>query len=847
MTGRAREKKAAAIILTMLLGLALTSESYSDAGPAKKAASKGAKKAKTSASLKKNVPRVQKVIDKTDARLDGKYANTSYLSPTGGKQDDRTLAPYFYVAGGSPDEDLLPLKETSAFVQIAGVIAKVEIRQVFGNDGKEPIEAIYVFPASTRAAVHGMRMKIGKRTIEAKIDKRQEAKEIYDKAKADGKKASLLQQERPNVFTMRVANIMPKDKIEVSIDYSELIPHEKGVYEFVYPTVVGPRYGGGADPTKDEWISNPYMGEGHKEPYNFDIKVNLSTGVPVQDIKSPSHGIDVKYGSKSSAEVTLSKSGGGNKDFILNYRLSGKKIQSEVMLYEHGDENFFVLMMQPPNKPAASQVLPREYIFLLDVSGSMSGFPLNTAKSLMKKLLADLNAGDYFNIVAFAGASWVMSKKSVQATPKNINDAFKKVSSLAGGGGTELLEGLKSAYGVPMPADKKISRSVVVITDGYVGVEAKAFKYIRDRLSEANLFAFGIGSGVNRGLIEGMARAGFGEPFVVLDPGKAKEKSDRFREYVLRPVLTDIEVKYKGFSAYDDAPRKVPDLMAERPLVLFGKYKGKAAGTISIKGSAGDGKFEKKIVIDAKNAKKKNLPIRALWARKWSEILEDRLSMLPGDKDVEKAITKLGLHYSLLTAFTSFVAVDKKKTNKSGKVTIVKQPLPLPEGVSNNAIGALMGQQIGTSYGSGGYGLKGTGAGGGGTASYSMGLGMLKSAAPIPKVASPYGSSSGQVMGSISKSEVKKIFKKAVTGNKAVKALLKKCTCSGLKLNVFMKFDDDGKVENINVKVTGGDEECECEKTVVKAIRKALEKEFKDFKYPAAAGIQITYPLIISN
>ncbi|MFH1438140.1 MAG: VWA domain-containing protein [Pseudomonadota bacterium] len=517
------------------------------------------------------------------------------------------------------------------------------------------------------------------------------------------------------------------------------------------------------------------------------------------------------------------------------------------MLYEHGDENFFVLMMQPPAKPAASQVLAREYIFLLDVSGSMSGFPLDTARSLMKNLLSDLNAGDYFNIVAFAGASWVMSDKSVQATPGNINDAFKKVNSFAGGGGTELLEGLKSAYGVPAPADGKISRSVVVITDGYVSVEAKAFKTISDRLSEANLFAFGIGSGVNRYVIEGMARAGLGEPFVVLNSGKAKEESDRFREYVLRPVLTGIEVKYDGFKTYDDAPRKVPDLMAERPIVLFGKYKGKAAGTITIRGSAGDGKFERTIAIDAKDAKKGNLPIRVLWARKWSEILEDRLCLLPGDKDVKKAITGLGLHYSMLTAFTSFVAVDKHKTNKSGKVTAVKQPLPLPEGVPDNAIGALMGQQIGASFGIGGLGLKGTGVGGGGVGSYPMALGQLKSSAQAAKVASPFGSSSGQVMGSISMSAVRKIFKKAVAGNKALKAALSKCPCSGMKLEVLMKFDDGGKVKKLSVKVTGGGGECACGKTVVKAVREALEKELKDEKFPAAAGIQITCPLIMSN
>ena len=234
---------------------------------------------------------------------------------------DRSLAPYLYVAGGDPATERLPLRETSAHVDVAGVIAHVAVHQVFENGGNKPIEAIYVFPGSTRAAVHGMRMKIGARVVEAHIDRRQAARESYEAARAQGKRASLLEQERPNVFTMNVANIMPGDRIEVQLDYSELLVPEDATYEFVFPTVVGPRYTGGADPQKDQWMANPHLPAGAPSPTAFGIDVHLETGVGIKELASPSHAIDVKYASANVADVKLLRDGGGgNRDFVLRYR-----------------------------------------------------------------------------------------------------------------------------------------------------------------------------------------------------------------------------------------------------------------------------------------------------------------------------------------------------------------------------------------------------------------------------------------------------------------------------------------------------------------------------------------------
>jgi Ca-activated chloride channel family protein len=537
-----------------------------------------------------------------------------------------------------------------------------------------------------------MRMKIGARTIEAHIARKQEARAEYEAAKRAGQRASLLEQERPNVFTTSVANIMPGDRIEVELDYSEMILPENTTYEFVYPTVVGPRYSGGANPKTDQWMANPHLSEGEKEPYAFDIKVHMQTGIALKEVSSPSHKIAVSYAGSSTADVRLDQTGGGNKDFVLRYRLAGDKIETGLLLYEQRassdqpNEKFFALLMEPPRRPSDADVPPREYIFLLDVSGSMHGFPLDTAKALMRELLSRLRPTDHFNLALFSGANYVWSPSgSKPANEKNIREGLDVILHQSGGGGTELMGGLQAAYAIPS-LGRGTSRTVVVVTDGYVGVEAQAFRFIRERLDQANLFAFGIGTSVNRGLIEGMARAGLGEPFVVSRPEKAAAEAEKLRHMIERPVLTEIEVRMQGFDAYDVAPEKVPDLLAERPLLLFGKYKGDRPGKIEITGRSGRGKFGHSIDLRPADARQENAALRALWARKWVETLEDELHM-GGGQEVQDVITGLGLGYSLLTPFTSFVAVDSQVVNRGGTPEIVRQPLPMPEGVSNLAIG----------------------------------------------------------------------------------------------------------------------------------------------------------------
>jgi len=635
--------------------------------------------------------RVMQLVDTRLATRRGSYAHPVALRTTG-RRGDKTLSPYFYVPGVKPHGvEGLPLKSTSATIFIAGVMAHVRVRQVYRNTGTKPIEALYVFPGSTRAAVHGMRMKIGKRVVEAKITARAQARRMYDRARRRGQRASLLSMERANVFTMRVANIMPGDTITVELDYSELLVPGDGTYSFVYPTVVGPRYGGGANPHSSRWIANPYLHAGSKMPYTLGLKIHLRTPIGLKMVKSPTHKIKVQYESKKAANVRLVSASGGNRDFVLQYRLAGGKIETGMMTYSQGGEQFFLMMVEPPQRVAPKQIPPREYIFVLDVSGSMSGFPLRTAKGLIKRLLGVLRPTDYFNVVLFAGTSVVMAPKSLPVNRANLSRALDVINRQRGGGATELLAALRQAYATRPPAGRGISRSVVVITDGYVGVEAETFRFIRKNLGLANCFAFGIGSSVNRALIDGLSRAGLGEPFVVLSSAGAAAVAVRFQHYIQQPLLTDIRLSFSSSSVYDVVPRRPPDLLARRPLVVFGKYRGKGAGKVLISGYTGTGVFKRSLTLGS-SAGQAGKPLRVLWARKWVENLMDQLAMLPHNRDLVRGVTNLGLTYNLLTRFTSFVAVDKRVVNRTGKVVGVKQPLPMPQGVSDGAMGGATGR-----------------------------------------------------------------------------------------------------------------------------------------------------------
>ncbi|MDR2688880.1 MAG: VIT and VWA domain-containing protein [Azoarcus sp.] len=638
---------------------------------------------------------------------------------------EKTASPYFFLPDGNPAIDALPLASTEVDARIVGVIADVTVTQVYKNAGQRPIEAQYVFPASTRAAVHAMTVRVENRIITAEIREKEQAKQEYEQAKSEGKTAALLEEHRPNVFQMNVANILPGEEVQVELRYTELLRPESGRYQFVFPSVVGPRYNSPRashnssranddnarasddhddkdDASGNDWVEQAYLfEEAAVRPPAFNLQVRLDTPIAIKDLRSPSHEIEISRTNDRRATVRLGqdRSENGDKraddrDFILDYQLAGAAIESGVMIArgpEADGENFFLAMIEPPKATPPEVVTPREYIFVVDVSGSMHGFPLDTAKSMVRELIGGLRPSDTFNVLLFSGSSRFMSERSVPATRKNIVHALRLIDGESGGGGTELIPALRKVYAQDAAAD--ISRSIVVITDGFVVVEDEAFRLVRGHLDQANLFAFGIGSSVNRHLIEGLARAGMGEAFVITNSHDAPAQAKRFRQMIESPVLTHIKLGFEGIKVHDMTPESVPDVLGERPVILFGKWRDSPAAQarrLIIDGQSARGAYHATLPLTEAAASLNDegmrfSALRQLWARQKISDLGDRENM--DGNILRQEIVQVGLEYGLLSRYTSFIAVDQVvRADGDGTVT-VKQPLPLPSGVGPLAVG----------------------------------------------------------------------------------------------------------------------------------------------------------------
>jgi Ca-activated chloride channel family protein len=580
----------------------------------------------------------------------------------------------------------IPLLASKAEVDISGTIAHVHIQQTYHNTGKQVIEAKYVFPMSVQAAVHNMTMTIGDRTIKAKVFEKEEAEQVYRKALESGKRASKLDQHRPNVFQMNIGNILPIDTLSIDIYYTEMLIPEDGQYQFVYPGAVGPRYTG-ENSTGETAFKTGHTSKGTKALFDYDIKVNIEAGMMIQDISCTSHQIALHYPNAKRAEISLTadNQAPANRDFILNYNLRGKAIQTGLLLYEGEKENFFTYLVEPPQQIIANKIPPREYLFVVDVSGSMSGFPLEVSKKLMRNLLGNLKQTDVFNIQLFASSSQIFQQIAVQATTENIEKGIQFLQSTHGGGGTNLLSALKMGYSFPRK-DAKSAKSIIIITDGYIGVEKETFEIIEQNLNQANVFSFGIGSSVNRYLIEGMAKVGQATSFIATNEKQAEEVATRFQQYIATPLLTQIQLQAEGFEIYDVEPKSIPDVFASRPILIHGKWKGKATGNLTLTGYQGDGSFSKTYPIEQGVLSQKNEALKYLWARKKIERLDDykKHSAI----NTQQEVTDLGLKYNLATQYTSFVAVDMEVVNNSTTPKVVNQLLSLPQHVENSAVGA---------------------------------------------------------------------------------------------------------------------------------------------------------------
>ncbi|HEX8636450.1 MAG TPA: VIT domain-containing protein [Pyrinomonadaceae bacterium] len=569
-----------------------------------------------------------------------------------------------------------PLKQTKVRADISGFLTRVTVAQEFENNFGEPIEAVYTFPLSQNSAVDEMTMRIGERTIRGRVMKREEAQKVYEEARAQGKTASLLNQERPNIFTQAIANIMPGERIVIEISYVETLRYEDGVYEFVFPMTVGPRYipNSVADAAK---ISPPVAQT--RAGHDVSIEVNLDAGVPIEEIRSGSHEITTTNLSSNAAKIVLRNERAiPNKDFVLRYDVTGKRIENAILTHRDERGGFFSLILSPPENFSARDITPKEIVFVLDTSGSMNGFPIEKAKESMKLALDALNPQDTFNLITFAGDTAILFNEPVSATPANLYRAQEFLASRRGLGGTEMMKAVKAAL-APTESQKHV-RIVCFMTDGYVGNEAEIIAEIQKH-ENARVFSFGIGNSVNRFLLDKMAEAGRGEVEYVSLQDDGSRAARRFHERIRNPLLIDISIDWNGLPVTDVYPKRNGDLFSAKPLVVHGRYTKAASGTIRLRGKAAGQEFVREIAVNLPETESRNDVLAALWARKRVDELtrEDYRNQKP---EIREQITQIGLEFRLLTQFTSFVAVEEKIVNQNGQPTRVEVPVELPEGVN---------------------------------------------------------------------------------------------------------------------------------------------------------------------
>ncbi len=591
-----------------------------------------------------------------------------------------------------------PLKNTDVQADITGFLSRVKVTQEFENNFSEKIEAVYVFPLPQNAAVDDMTMRIGERVVRGKIMKREEAREVYDAAKANGQVASLLDQERPNIFTQSVANILPGEKIVIEISYVETLKYEDGSYEFMFPMVVGPRYipgnvnaqGTGTAQVPDaSKITPPVAAD--RAGHDISIRVHLDAGVPVETVGSKSHQIESAALSAGSYDIKLKNDRTiPNKDFILRYDVAGKKIEDAVLTHRAGSDSrggYFTMILQPPDRVEAKDVTPKEIVFVLDTSGSMEGFPIEKAKESMKMALDGLYPQDTFNLITFAGDTHVLFEKPVPATPENLQAAQEFLATRKGGGGTEMMKAIKTALD---PSDSQQHlRIVCFMTDGYVGNDLEIIGEIQKH-PNARVFSFGIGSSVNRLLLDKMADEGRGEvEYVSLeDDGSAAAK--RFHERVRAPLLTDISLDFGGLKVEDVYPKRVGDLFSAKPVIIHGRFTQPGSGVVKLKGRSFGRETVREIAVNFPENEPGHDVLATLWARTRIDDLmsQDYAGVQNGSAkpDVKNTITSLGLEYRLLTQFTSFVAVEETVVTDGGQPRRIEVPVELPEGVSREGI-----------------------------------------------------------------------------------------------------------------------------------------------------------------
>jgi len=595
---------------------------------------------------------------------------------------------------------VLPLKHTSVNADISGFGANVSVVQTFTNPANVPIEAVYTFPLPAEAAVDRMRMKVGERVIDGVVRRREEARMIYEAAKNNGQAAALLDQERPNIFTQSVANIMPHATVQIEIGYVETIKYEDGEFEFSFPMTVGPRYLGNApDPSK---IDPPRMPLNVRAGADIELTVNIDAGAPIDDVKSVLHQIWVHDAGPGRAKVTLrSEHEIPNRDFILQYQVPASSVRSSfVAKYDPLKGGYFALALIPPKAPEAQMISAKEMLFVMDQSGSQQGFPIEKSKELTLRLIDTMHPNDTFNVMGFNVGVNLLWPSPRTNTAANRAEAKAFVTKMVADGGTELNQAVIAA--LSPPPDPERTRIVLFNTDGFIGDEAAVLQSIRENRGATRMFTFGIGNGVNRFLIDAMSNEGRGDSEMVTLASDADAAVARFARRLNNPILLDVSAKFSGVEVTDQLPSRIPDVFGSKPIVIYGRYATPGPAKLTISGTMAGRPWSRSIDVTFPSDVPGGESIPTFWARQEVEEIErnavlgegggttepsyhdPRIDGIP--PEAENKIVDLACEYGISSDFTSFVAVEQRVINIGGRQRTVHVPVAMTSGVSMGAV-----------------------------------------------------------------------------------------------------------------------------------------------------------------
>ena len=613
--------------------------------------------------------------------------------------------------------------------EVSGYLASTSVTQSFTNPFTEVIEAVYTFPLPGDAAINDFLMVVGERRIRGLIRPRAEAEAIYAEAKARGYTAGLMTQERPNIFTQNVANIEVGGAVDIKVTYFQTLGYEDGRYEYYFPMVVGPRYipgrplkeggagesdgtkvgGEGTSPDTEavpdaSKITPPLMPEKMRSGHDISLLLDIDAGMNIDpdSLESIAHKVSIETVSAERIVVKLTDEDRIlNRDFVFRWGMDNAKPVGGVLTHRGDNGGFFTLMLQPQLDPADADVTPREVTFIMDVSGSMHGIPLDASKEVVSKSLDTLRPDDIFNIVYFAGSNGQVFEKPAANTPENIEKAKAFLKQKQAGGGTEMVAGMQRALNAEH--NPVFLQMYTFFTDGYIGNEADIHRLAKEH-TEARFFAFGIGSSVNRHLIDGIGEYGRGKVHYCFprDQKMGDRAAATFYDMIDSPVLCDIDIDWNGLPVKDVFPSNVNDLFAGQPIQLCGRYEGPAEGTIYINGRVGARQVSIPVTVKLPEREERNKALGAIWARKRIDDLTKQMLTKPNDKSLEQQITDLALEFNLMSQYTAFVAVDESRIVGDGTPMKVMQPVELPEGVSREGIEGTM---VGKPMSIGGWGM----------------------------------------------------------------------------------------------------------------------------------------------